>query len=69
MRAYVTAVQPPAGPVFLSLPNDDGEKPALGPAEDRTVATRVAPDPARGPPSSPMWPTTPITPGDEVCTR
>ena len=33
MRAYATAVQPPAGPVFLSLPIDDGEKPGLGPAE------------------------------------
>jgi benzoylformate decarboxylase len=48
MRAYATALQPPAGPVFLSLPIDDGEKPALEPAEDRTVATRVAPDPAPG---------------------
>ena len=28
MRAYATAVQPPAGPVFLSLPLDDWERPA-----------------------------------------
>ena len=31
MRAYVVALQPPAGPVFLSIPLDDWEKPALGP--------------------------------------
>ncbi len=47
MRAYATAVQPPAGPVFLSLPLDDWEVPALGAAEVRTVATRTAPDPSR----------------------
>jgi benzoylformate decarboxylase len=44
MRAIATALQPPAGPVFLSLPLDDWEKPALGPATIRSVATRTAPD-------------------------
>jgi len=47
MRAIATALQPPAGPVFLSLPLDDWDKPADGPAVVRTVSTRVAPDPAR----------------------
>ena len=47
MRAYAAAVQPPASSVFLSLPLDDWEAPALGPAELRTVATRIAPDPSR----------------------
>jgi benzoylformate decarboxylase len=44
MRAYTVALQPPAGPVFLSIPLDDWEKPALGPAVIRTVSHRVAPD-------------------------
>ena len=47
MRAIATALQPPAGPVFLSLPLDDWNKPSEGPAVVRTVGTRVAPDPAR----------------------
>lgn len=47
MRAYTVAVQPPAGPVFLSIPLDDWEKPALGPAVVRTVSQRVSPDAAR----------------------
>ena len=47
MRAIATALQPPAGPVYLSLPLDDWDKPCQGPAVVRTVATRVAPDPAR----------------------
>jgi benzoylformate decarboxylase len=47
MRAIATALQPPAGPVFLSLPLDDWNKPADGPAVVRTVSTRVAPDPER----------------------
>ena len=47
MRAYATAVQPPAGPVFLSLPMDDFEKAALGEAVVRTQSERVGPDPAR----------------------
>ena len=45
MRAYAAALQPPAGPVFLSLPMDDWEKPALGETPARTVSRRVAPDP------------------------
>ncbi|MGF1473597.1 MAG: benzoylformate decarboxylase [Rubrobacteraceae bacterium] len=47
MRASATALQPPSGPVFLSLPLDDWDKPCEGPAIVRTVATRVAPDPDR----------------------
>lgn len=47
MRAYAMAMQPPAGPVFLSIPLDDWEKPALGPATVRSLATRIAPDPDR----------------------
>jgi benzoylformate decarboxylase len=47
MRAYTVALQPPAGPVYLSIPLDDWEKPALGPAVIRTASDRVAPDPER----------------------
>ena len=47
MRAYVTAVQPPAGPVFLSLPSDDFDQPADGDPVMRTSSHRVAPDPDR----------------------
>ncbi|SDC48275.1 benzoylformate decarboxylase [Mycolicibacterium neoaurum] len=47
MRAYAVAMQPPAGPVFLSIPLDDWNKPALGPAVVRTVSTRVQPDARR----------------------
>ena len=47
MRAYATAVQPTAGPVFLSLPMDDFEKPAQGKLALRTQSERVGPDPAR----------------------
>ncbi|MBB3808336.1 benzoylformate decarboxylase [Pseudochelatococcus contaminans] len=46
-RAYAAALQPPAGPVFLSIPLDDWDKPATGPAVVRSVATRIGPDPAR----------------------
>jgi benzoylformate decarboxylase len=47
MRAYAIATQPPAGPVFLSIPLDDWEKPALGTAVVRTVSRRTAPDAER----------------------
>jgi benzoylformate decarboxylase len=47
MRAYAMALQPPAGPVFLSIPLDDWDKPALGPAVVRTVSHRVGPDAER----------------------
>ncbi|MBM0229030.1 thiamine pyrophosphate-binding protein, partial [Micromonospora sp. ATA51] len=47
MRAYATAVQPPTGPVFLSLPMDDWARPADRPPQVRGVATRYAPDPGR----------------------
>ncbi len=47
MRAYAAAVQPPAGPTFLSLPMDDWEKPALGKPAVRTLSERMGPDPAR----------------------
>lgn len=48
MRAYSMALQPPCGPVFLSIPLDDWDKPA---AEDdfmlKSVCRRVAADPER----------------------
>jgi benzoylformate decarboxylase len=47
MRAIATALQPPSGPVFLSLPLDDWDKPCEGPAVVRTVSRRYAPDRAR----------------------
>lgn len=47
LRAYATAVQPPVGPVFLSLPMDDWAKPAEAPPAPRSVATRFGPDPQR----------------------
>jgi benzoylformate decarboxylase len=47
MRAYTVALQPPAGPVYVSIPLDDWEKPALGPAVVRTVSHRFAPDAER----------------------
>jgi benzoylformate decarboxylase len=47
MRAIATALQPPSGPVFLSLPLDDWDRPSDRAAVVRTVATRVAPDLAR----------------------
>src|ERR1700728_4578251 len=47
MRAVATALQPPSGPVFLSLPLGDWEKPCEGPAMVRTVSQRIAPDPSR----------------------
>lgn len=47
MRAYALALQPPAGPVYVSIPLDDWDKPALGPADVRTVSDRIGPDPER----------------------
>jgi len=47
MRAFATALQPPAGPVFLSLPLGDWDKVCESPAVVRTVSRRIAPDPAR----------------------
>jgi benzoylformate decarboxylase len=47
MRAYAMALQPPAGPVFLSVPLDDWNQPLAGPARLRTVSTRVAPEAGR----------------------
>ncbi len=47
MRAYVTAVQPPAGPVYVSIPLDDWDQPALGEAVIRTASARYSPDPER----------------------
>jgi benzoylformate decarboxylase len=47
MRAYVTAVQPPAGPVYVSIPLDDWDQPALGEAVIRSASARCSPDPER----------------------
>lgn len=47
MRAYATAVQQPAGPVFLSLPLDDWDKEMDEADVFRTVAIRTGPDPER----------------------
>ena len=48
MRAYAIATQPPAGPVFLSIPLDDWNQPftQVKPVV-RTVASRIAADPER----------------------
>ena len=47
MKAYAIALQPPAGPVFVSIPLDDWDKPALGEAVVRSASSRVSPDPER----------------------
>jgi benzoylformate decarboxylase len=47
MRAYAIALQPPAGPVFVSIPLDDWDQPALGVAVVRSVSSRFSPDPER----------------------
>lgn len=47
MRAYAVALQPPSGPVFLSVPLDDWGQESTVPLAVRSVASRVAPDPAR----------------------
>ncbi|WP_405885318.1 benzoylformate decarboxylase [Streptomyces sp. NBC_01136] len=47
MRAYAMALQPPAGPVYLSIPMDDWKRPLAGYSRVRTVSNRVAPDTER----------------------
>src|SRR6201996_5207803 len=47
MKAYTIALQPPAGPVFVSIPLDDWDQPALGEATVRTASSRYSPDPER----------------------
>jgi benzoylformate decarboxylase len=47
MRAYAIALQPPAGPVYVSIPLDDWDQPALGKPVIRSVSSRCAPDPDR----------------------
>ncbi|MEV0397665.1 benzoylformate decarboxylase [Polymorphospora rubra] len=47
MRAYAAAVQPPGGPVFLSLPYDDWQQEAVGGPVVRRVSTRIGADPGR----------------------
>lgn len=47
MRAYAQALQPPAGPVYLSIPMDDWKRPSSGFDRVRTVSHRVAPDTER----------------------
>jgi benzoylformate decarboxylase len=47
MRAYAIALQPPAGPVFVSIPLDDWDRTALGEAVVRSVSSRYGPDPER----------------------
>jgi len=44
MRAYAAALQPPAGPVYLSIPLDDWNKPLSGFTRVRTISTRTLPD-------------------------
>jgi benzoylformate decarboxylase len=45
MRAYAMAAQPPAGPVFLSIPMDDVDKPCPFIPEIRTIGRRLGADP------------------------
>ncbi|MBP7991508.1 MAG: hypothetical protein KAY91_02490, partial [Rhodocyclaceae bacterium] len=45
LRAYATAIQEPAGPVFLSLPLDDWDKEMSFETPVRSVSTRKGPDP------------------------
>ncbi len=46
MRAYLTAIQPPAGPVFLSFPFGDFNEEAGKPVYVRETVRRVEPDSA-----------------------
>jgi benzoylformate decarboxylase len=43
-RAYYTAMQPPCGPTFVSVPVDDWTKPAQ-PLQARSVTRELSPDP------------------------
>ncbi|MGW1727518.1 benzoylformate decarboxylase [Streptomyces sp. NPDC002306] len=43
MRAYAEALQPPTGPVYLSIPMGDWKQPLSGFTRLRTVSDRVAP--------------------------
>jgi benzoylformate decarboxylase len=43
-RAYYTAMQPPRGPTFVSIPVDDWDRPCLAP-QARQVSRRLAGDP------------------------
>src|SRR5580698_6864756 len=45
MKAYTVAVQPPAGPVYISIPLDDWDHPALSEAAVRSASMRCSPDP------------------------
>jgi benzoylformate decarboxylase len=45
MRAYAMAVQPPAGPVFLSIPMDDVDKPCPRLPQIRRIGRRLGADP------------------------
>jgi benzoylformate decarboxylase len=47
LRAHLTAIQPPQGPVFLSFPLDDWALDADPLPGERSVSTRTAPDPER----------------------
>ncbi|MFD7496718.1 benzoylformate decarboxylase [Streptomyces sp. NPDC059832] len=47
MRAYSIALQPPAGPVHLSIPMNDWKEPLSAFTRVRTVSDRVAPDAER----------------------
>src|ERR1700735_1575471 len=47
MRAYTVALQPPAGPGYVSIPLDDWAQPALGEAVVRSVSSRYSPAPER----------------------
>jgi benzoylformate decarboxylase len=45
LRAYLMAIQPPAGPVFLSIPMDDADKPCPREPAIRFVERKLGADP------------------------